>query len=149
MYGSDMCHCGFCVGKPRSDWMDTFKNPAINFDDLAKIPDSEDNWLLLPYRVLGYLIEDNLWAQLPVKWIKQFEHEEENAYDTKIMFPEEKAHQKRALEKLILSRTGQDDNAKQDKYWVSDFVKGKGKGLVILLHGRLRSEHSSPCDVLK
>ncbi|RYO36170.1 hypothetical protein AA0111_g2876 [Alternaria arborescens] len=148
MYGSDMCHCGFCVGKPRSDWMDTFKNPAINFDDLAKIPDSEDNWLLLPYRVLGYLIEDHLWAQLPVKWIKQFEHEEENAYDTKIMFPEEKAHQKRALEKLILSRTGQDDNAKQDKYWVSDFVKGKGKGLVILLHGATGLGKTSTAETL-
>lgn len=147
-YASNLCNCGFCVGTPRSEWMETFKNPTKNLDDLAKISDGEENWLLLPYRVLGYVIEDHLWAEFPVEWVKPYQHEGQNSYKDKIMFPEAKEHQKRALEKLILSRTDQDDDAKQDGYWVSDFVKGKGKGLVILLHGATGLGKTSTAETL-
>jgi hypothetical protein len=129
------CTCRFCVSPQRKQWMENFKNPQKRNEDLSG-KDEIDNWLLLPYRLLGHAMEGGLWAQFPVENITDYIHKDQDAYD-KVLFPENKNGQKATLRQLVRSHLSEKDAKKPGDYWVSDFIEGKGRGLVVLLHGTL------------
>jgi hypothetical protein len=133
------CRCNYCVSPQRKIWLEAFNDPQqMNEELLGK--ESTDNWLLLPYRLLGCAIEGEFWAQFPVEGITKYIHTDQGAYE-KVLFPESKEHQKATLRNLVLSHLSERDAEKPDGYWVSDFVQGKGQGLVVLLHGKLAYTH--------
>jgi hypothetical protein len=128
------CTCFCCVSPGRKKWIEAFKDPTKENEELPG-NDEPNNWLLLPYRLLGYVIDDNHWAQFPVEDISVFVHKDQDSYE-KVLFPENKKGQKKTLRNLVLSHLSEKDGEKPEGYWVSDFIQGKGQGLVVLLHGK-------------
>ena len=129
------CQCSYCISPERKRWIKAFKDPQKKNEELPG-KDETENWLLLPYRLFGYAIEDDFWAQFPVEGMSKYTHKDQDAYD-KVLFPDDKENQKSALRQLVKSHLSENDQNKPDGYWVSDFIHGKGQGVVVLLHGKL------------
>lgn len=98
--------------------------------DGAMNPESmtEEDLLLCSPTVLGFSFADKLWVELAVAHISDIKWDT-GAFDS-LVLPEA---QKRIVRALVESHTKQSD--KKDSGF-DDFIKGKGKGLVAVLHGR-------------
>jgi flagellar biosynthesis GTPase FlhF len=89
---------------------------------------SDEQYLLFPPRVLGYHLSTRIWLELHVESIKEIDQPVSDAQFNKLQL---KLDYKKLIKKLVESHTGDHDK----KSLMEDFVVGKGKGLVILLHG--------------
>ena len=109
----------------------------------------EKNWIFLPQRIFGFVLRSRKWgmslryqasnstlidcaARLDVNKIKELT-KEASGFE-KLVLPEDYANIIQALvkEKLGLESTSKEDSRAHDTF---DLVRGKGKGLIILLHG--------------
>lgn len=113
----------------------------VSFDDPSNLDGEweDEQYVLCPPRVLGYVLSTKQWAQLQVDDVRDIEKKrDKDAWDSKLQLADEdgkgqKSKVKRMLLNLVESHATS-DGPKQDLE-VDDLIPGKGKGLVILLYG--------------
>lgn len=133
--GIAACKCRLCFDKSYNctEWMRNFAADAsttgTTTNDSNESTEEDNNYLLLPARVLGYCFNTKVWAQFHVNGVHAIEEPDINTMMQKLIFPEEAQGVKEDLKNLI----EQHGNAKPPL--IVDPIKGKGAGLVILLHG--------------
>ncbi|KAJ5928277.1 P-loop containing nucleoside triphosphate hydrolase protein [Penicillium verhagenii] len=97
----------------------------------------DEQYLLFPPRVLGYILKEKQWAQLQVSLIKDIPKNDPNdAWSSRLRLADDDT--KSLLYDLVKSHTSlgsQSEDSKQKRLEVDDIIPGKGKGLVILLYG--------------
>ncbi|ORX96837.1 P-loop containing nucleoside triphosphate hydrolase protein [Clohesyomyces aquaticus] len=122
---SEECRCGACTNNQL-----LIANQRRNFDDFtADKPFADDEqYLLCPPRVLGYHLGTRTWLELNVNTIKSISQPASNRAFTKLQLLERDKDLIQALVQSHTSGTGKEP-------MMEDIVSGKGKGLVILLHG--------------
>ncbi|KAI0399292.1 hypothetical protein F4802DRAFT_590377 [Xylaria palmicola] len=108
------------------------------FDRLPRNNDWEDEqYLLCPPRVLGYILAEKEWAQLQLTNLKEIPHvDQQNAWNSRLRLADEDS--KTLLFDLIkchVSSETQESDDGEKQLMVNDIVPGKGQGLVILLYG--------------
>ncbi|KAH7094543.1 AAA family ATPase [Paraphoma chrysanthemicola] len=105
--------------EPPSDRIE-LEDSIMNAED----PPPEPFSLLLPSRLRGYGFHNKKWNWLLVKHIQDIPWDK-STFDHRLVLPEEKKELIRALITVHIGKT-------EVK---SDFMEGKGEGLIILLHG--------------
>lgn len=101
----------------------------------------EEQYLICPPRVLGYILKDKQWAQLQVTNFTEIRSSDnDNFWNNRLQLADDKKkHEstKNLLFDLVrshISSSTEDRNADKGLE-VNDIVPGKGKGLIILLYG--------------
>ncbi|KFA49245.1 hypothetical protein S40293_10173 [Stachybotrys chartarum IBT 40293] len=109
---------------------------------------SEDDYLIMSYRVFGFVLRSKSWAKLDLGDLmdvdeyrrKQDEKgqldpmdQKQTAFDS-LVFPKDDLDRKEIIRSLV-SQHFQDRESITSREEQVDIVKGKGKGLIILLHG--------------
>ena len=98
----------------------------------------EDQLMLCPPRVLGYVLREKQWAQLDVEKIKQTsEKGRKDAFENRLKLhgEEDGKTTKQTLMGLIENHGIGEASRGNAGYQLNDLVAEKGKGLVILLYG--------------
>lgn len=121
------CKCQLCFDKADSctEWMRNFAADSADEESAA----TDANYLLLPARVLGYCFNPKIWAQFYVKRVRAIDPPNVAKVMGRLVFPEEAEGVKEDLKTLI------EQHGKTGPPLIVDPIKGKGTGLVILLHG--------------
>ncbi|KAB2570991.1 Spermatogenesis-associated protein 5-like protein 1 [Lasiodiplodia theobromae] len=100
---------------------------------------TRDSLILLPYRVYGYVLLSRKWYPLDIDLVKDVPLVKDGDDDgfEKLIIPDGHKNIVRALVKTHArgGNTAGTDNVSQPPLRQFDVVKGKGKGLIILLHG--------------
>ena len=126
------CQCLEC--QRNTVWDSVYRN---RFDkDTHQIEWEEEQFMLCPPRVLGYILSDKQWAQLGVTGLTDIAKEgDERSWDRVKLADGVKT------KKLILDLVnGHGTSSSRDDdsgLVVDDIVAKKGKGLVILLYGEI------------
>ncbi|KAH7310890.1 hypothetical protein B0I35DRAFT_482168 [Stachybotrys elegans] len=109
---------------------------------------TEDDYLIMSYRVFGFVLRSKSWAKLDLGDLmdvdeyrrKQSENgqldpmdQKQNAFDS-LVFPKDDLDRKEIIRSLVAQHF-QDRKSITSREEQVDIVKGKGKGLIILLHG--------------
>lgn len=95
----------------------------------------EEQYMLCPPRVLGYILRDKQWAQLQVSLLKAIpETDPNNSLSTRLILADGKKTKEMILQ--LVRGHGIRDQARNNALEVDDIVARKGKGLVILLYGK-------------
>jgi hypothetical protein len=89
----------------------------------------DDQLLLYPPRVLGYATQQKSWGQFRVDKTKDVPSELSKAFDEKLELDKD---DKKMLKALI-----ENHESSKAAGVPQDVVEGKGKNLVVLLHGKL------------
>lgn len=109
--------------------------------DIAELTD--ELLLLLPNRVFGFVLRSRRWYYLSIDKIHQVRRQSEGFES--LILPQGVA---RLVEGLVQSHGKRDEtteaNDESDPEHQFDLVRGKGKGLIILLHGAPVSPPSEP-----
>ena len=104
----------------------------MHFDHKTSDMEWEDEqYLLCPPRVLGYILQDKQWAQLQVTHLKDIPHNDtEDAWSSRLKLANKET--KDLLFDLVRTHTtpAKGLRDKYDALEVDDIVPGKGKGLV-------------------
>ena len=90
-------------------------------NDIASLTDQD--FLLCDYKIPGFSLSDKRWCLFPVEMIDEVEFNSD-AFDTLLLPPNRKM-----LVKSLVENHGTMHNS------FDDMIKGKGKGLVFVLHG--------------
>lgn len=126
------CGCSDCQGNEA-----LAERYRTRFDRMPKNQDWEDEqYLLCPPRVLGYILAEKQWAQLQVTHLKVIPHgDDQNAWSSRLKLADEDS--KNLLFDLVRCHVSSEtrENNGENPLSVDDIVPGKGKGLVILLYG--------------
>ncbi|CUS10315.1 unnamed protein product [Tuber aestivum] len=95
----------------------------------ALVPEemTEEQLLLCSPTVLGFSFGDKLWAEFAVEHVNEIRFNPD-AFES-LVLPEA---QKKIVKALVESHTGN----RGSRLGIDDVIKGKGKGLVAVLHGR-------------
>jgi redox-regulated HSP33 family molecular chaperone len=107
----------------------------FNYDNIKADSDFEDDqYIICPARFLGYVMSSKSWAQMPVDSVNEIKQKIKVDAFEKLIMDEDAKQLIRGLvanheKKKISVDSG--ENASRD-----DWLEGKGRGLVILLHGR-------------
>ncbi|KAL4821918.1 P-loop containing nucleoside triphosphate hydrolase protein [Aspergillus spinulosporus] len=103
--------------------------------DVQKRKDWEDEqYMLCPPRVLGYILRAKQWAQLQVTSLKDIQMSTtDNSWQNRLQLADD--NNKKILFDLIQSHVSSTANSETDNLQVNDIIPEKGKGLVILLYG--------------
>ena len=100
----------------------------------------EEQYLICPPRVLGYILKDKQWAQLQVTNLTEIPpSDNDNSWNTRLQLADDKKKNgtKNLLFDLVRSHisSSTDDDNEDGGLEVNDIVPEKGKGLIILLYG--------------
>ncbi|KAJ4854215.1 uncharacterized protein T069G_11194 [Trichoderma breve] len=96
-----------------------------------------EQYMICPPRVLGYVLEEKLWAQLQTTLVKDIPFDsKQDAWHNRLHLDDD-GEKKELLFNLVRSHISETNQAKRtrDALEVDDIIPGKGKGLVILLYG--------------
>ncbi|KAF8245455.1 hypothetical protein K440DRAFT_555778 [Wilcoxina mikolae CBS 423.85] len=105
--------------------VETLEQPADDEEE-DKEPELEDeDYLIASPVVLGWAFTEKLWLEFPVATVEDITWND-NAFDT-LVLPEE---QKAIVRALVESHSGS-----TTPKTIDDFITGKGRGLVCVLHG--------------
>ena len=144
------CTCTDCQG---NDGLARKYRTGFDKVDMTKTTThwDDEQYMLCPPRVLGYVLRDKQWAQLQVTCIRPIPPEnDKNAWNDRLRLVDDSAGSfkskelstKRLLFDLVSSHistvpssTPDQRNSGDKTLEVDDIVPGKGKGLVILLYG--------------
>ncbi|KAI8180184.1 hypothetical protein K4K52_013036 [Colletotrichum sp. SAR 10_76] len=148
--GGTGCGCSDCQGNDRLSQRYRTKFDDRKFVRTNSIWDDEQ-YLICPPRVLGYILQQKQWAQLQVTQLRFLGAEDEgNAWESRLKLADDidnkkikggkKDEIKRGKKDLVgshASTTARKNHFDEDdhKLEVNDIITGKGKGLVILLYG--------------
>jgi len=105
-----------------------YRNHYDGVDGTAEFNDEQ--YLICPPRVLGFFMVKKTWAQLLVDDVQYLEKNKGDAFEKLVLNAEQKT-----LIKSLVSRHGEPEDGEDYSQQVEDIVEGKGKGVVILLHG--------------
>ncbi|KAF2195736.1 P-loop containing nucleoside triphosphate hydrolase protein [Zopfia rhizophila CBS 207.26] len=94
--------------------------------ECAEHPPDDDFLLLLPATIRGYGFNDKEWRMLPVEQIRDIRWSSDT-FDSRLVLD----YKKKELIKALVT-VHSSSSTKQQK---SDIIEGKGKGLILLLHG--------------
>lgn len=116
----------------RSEFLDT--TTLIRYHPYAKASLTEDQFVLLPPRVYGYSLLERSWFPLNIDLVDDIKVQPGNGFDN-LVLPGDHKHIMQALVKNHTrgSRPTSGKAIKPD--FSTDLVRGKGRGLIILLHG--------------
>lgn len=106
------------------------------FDEEKNQKDSweEEQYMLCPPRVLGYILREKQWAQLQVTFLQDIpKHDPNNSWASRLKLADGEKTKDMILN-LVLGH-GTSDSVQNDGLEVDDIIARKGKGLVILLYG--------------
>lgn len=95
---------------------------------------SNDQCMLLPPRVYGYALLDRKWYPLNIDLVEDIEPNSANGFDDLVL----PGDHKRIMQALVKNHNrGTRPTLENDEFsdFSMDLVRGKGKGLIILLHG--------------
>lgn len=125
----DECRCPKCRddGGPKD-------NQRYDWDGVdEKACFQDDQYLICPPRVLGYHLMEKKWVELLVDNLQDIDnHRDTSAFDKLQLAPK----QKKLIRELVQSHTNDKTHSAQSpRRQMEDLTKGKGEGLVILLHG--------------
>ncbi|OLN96128.1 ATPase family AAA domain-containing protein 3B 1 [Colletotrichum chlorophyti] len=131
---SSSCTCDTCKERKRN--LDIQLAPLFGdlANDMILVPEMDDfQYLLCPSSVVGYVFRTRSWELLHVRCLlpPQFD---ENMIGHLVM-SEQRLKTLKALSKSFARVNKHNDDIKTAK-WSADFVKGKGNGLIFLLHGK-------------
>ncbi|KAH7032405.1 hypothetical protein B0J12DRAFT_680514 [Macrophomina phaseolina] len=110
-------------------WFSKQKHILESAEDLVSPP--EEDRILLPHFLYGFVLRSRRWAKLNIDLITNIE--DKNSFDD-LVLPEGHA---RSIKALVENHNrGPSKDKETDHVDVSmDLVRGKGKGVIILLHG--------------
>ncbi|KAF9639964.1 hypothetical protein BFW01_g11770 [Lasiodiplodia theobromae] len=126
-----------------ADWVQMRWSKFVHSTDLLEVRTfqelSNDHLILLPYRVYGYALLNRKWFPLDIDLFTDVPvvNEGDNDGFDKLILPDGHKEIVRALVKTHArqNRTGSRNPVVKASERQFDVVKGKGKGLIILLHG--------------
>ncbi|EFX04252.1 aaa family ATPase [Grosmannia clavigera kw1407] len=111
------CSCGECRARfealYRYSWDKAKKETAL----------SDDQYMMLPPRVLGYSLEQKRWVHLDIDRLKQLAKADSKNFDEKLMLHDDN---KKLIKNSVKAHGSQN---------VVDYTPNKGKGLILLLWG--------------
>lgn len=99
----------------------------------------DEQYMLCPPRILGYILVDKQWTQLQVNLVQKIARDDpEDAWNSRLQLADD--HKTKDLlfdlvRSHISSAPGQARDLTDVNLKVDDIIPGKGKGLVILLYG--------------
>lgn len=129
----DECRCRDCEGNTglRAKYRSKFDDHECQGGDW-----DDEQYMLCPPRVLGYVLRDKQWAQLEVTSLKDIPwHDENNSWSTRLKLANGDVTKKMILD--LVNGHGTTESAEGENVLeVDDIVAKKGKGLVILLYGQ-------------
>ena len=92
------------------------------------------DFLLYPPRVLGYSTKEKIWGQFGVDQTEKVEVPENDLFKEKLQLDDT---YKKMIDALVKDHSNRRDK-KNHRKEVEDIVDNKGKGLVLLFHGKYR-----------
>ncbi|KAI9711042.1 MAG: hypothetical protein M1820_002480 [Bogoriella megaspora] len=125
----DECTCSICM-KSRA-----LKNMMkFGYDNVKGNKEFEDDqYIICPARFLGYIMGSKAWAQMPVDCVTQIKQKVKlDAFENLIMDKNAKILIKGLVGNHEKKKLASGDGKTKGR---EDWIEGKGKGLVILLHG--------------
>ncbi|KAJ3799035.1 AAA family ATPase [Lentinula aff. detonsa] len=127
------CKCPNCLSNPVLQNM--FR---VRFDGL--VGDSIEQWeeeqlMLCPPRLLGYVLREKKWAQLDINSVISLSHkgEADAFWDKLILAGEDGGKETKGMLHGLIKNHGRSES--EAGYHLNDIVAEKGQGLVILLYG--------------
>lgn len=109
-----------------------------DFRDSSPISSSQlcdEDLILLPERVFGYILRLFRYAPLKIDDLQPISPREEEWTNLKLPHGHKKTVQALVQKHFDWKKHGSTAGDEGDEYHESDFIRGKGNGLVILLHG--------------
>jgi hypothetical protein len=101
-------------------------------EESSKDPEPKDDFLLYPPRVLGYSTKEKIWGQFGVAQTAKVKEPDREMFDDKLQLDK---RYKRMIDALVKDHGKRRDKNNHRKE-VEDIVDNKGKGLVLLFHGK-------------
>ncbi|KAI9370165.1 P-loop containing nucleoside triphosphate hydrolase protein [Aspergillus egyptiacus] len=94
----------------------------------------DEQYMLCPPRVLGYILRQKQWVQLQVTSLRSFQPNPiGGSWESRLQLADE--NNKKLIYDLIRSHISSTANGEPDDLQLNDIIPEKGKGLVILLYG--------------
>ncbi|KAL8907852.1 MAG: hypothetical protein Q9207_001176 [Kuettlingeria erythrocarpa] len=123
------CSCSACRNGPAQDWH--HRSDKANAE---KFGSSEERLLFCPPKVLGYVLAKKIWGQFRVKDAIPCVSDEKSTslFETKLELDD---RHKKLLKAFIDNHESARKQTSHSANKVTDIIEGKGRGLVILLHG--------------
>jgi hypothetical protein len=91
--------------------------------------------ILYPPRLLGYSTKEKIWGQFSVTGTSDVKPPKSTLFEDSLQLDEK---YKGMIQALVKDHGGlKGGSQRSDKVRVKDMVDGKGKGLVLLFHGRI------------
>ncbi|KAF5229970.1 hypothetical protein FAUST_10062 [Fusarium austroamericanum] len=155
-YGGTMVRNGFLQSDDTQDCLctDCQTNTGLcaryrtHFDEkkfIEKEEWDEEQYLICPPRVLGYILKDKQWAQLQVTSLSRPSQRDDDELLSRLKLADDKPSKKgkeESTKALLLdlvrshtSTTVKADAKEEEGLNVDDIIPDKGKGLIILLYG--------------
>lgn len=130
------CYCSVCKSGKRDLESDRVTPQLfMGYDRIPIDADSltEHQSLLLLSRVFVFHFSTRIWQLVDVKNLRAAQYHP-GILDTLVMKPE-RINMLKALSKNYV-RPDDDKSGRPKEFWSADFIKGKGKSQIILLHGK-------------
>ena len=124
------CHCSSCSSRPPRE-----KNIFTGYNNIDAPTEklTAHQSFLFPTRVRAFHFQTRTWHLVDVSNLKEPEFEPK-ILDTLVM-KQERIEMIKALSQKFV-RHDDDRKQAQREFWSADFIKGKGRSQVILLHGK-------------
>ena len=107
-------------------------NSIISTKDLNVDEPSDEEFLLFPPRLLGFFPKEKIWGQFSVDQTSATLGKRPKVFEEQLQLD---MQYKRMLQALVEEHAGRKQEDNDDKAHFKDLVEGKGRGLVLLLHG--------------
>ena len=120
------CTCMYCKMIGSEQWENAFKSSGTDVDKTL----SENYSYLLPPRVLGVIVKQKMFAQLPINQISLIDSQDFEKGWNKLQLH---GQHKYILQDMVAAQL--DHRPQSEQTIIQDLIPGKGEGLVILLHG--------------
>ncbi|EXJ70039.1 uncharacterized protein A1O5_07112 [Cladophialophora psammophila CBS 110553] len=125
------CNCNDCQ---ENDLLNESFRTKYDEEACQKGKWEDEQYMLCPPRVLGYVLGDKQWAQLQVSLLAKIpDKDPEDAWSTRLKLADDGKTKKMILD--LVEGHGKSDLSEDNRLEVDDIIARKGKGLVILLYG--------------
>ncbi|KAF9871018.1 ATPase [Colletotrichum karsti] len=129
------CTCNVCQ-KSRSEGNQK-RDVKTAFSDFLFIVTSNTlsnhQYLLFPTSVVAYMFRTRSWERVHIKNLSEAEFDENMI--SHLVMSEHRLKTLKALSKSF-ARVSRDGKPLHNERWSADFIRGKGSGLIFLLHGK-------------
>ncbi|RSL55359.1 hypothetical protein CEP54_009403 [Fusarium duplospermum] len=98
-------------------------------DDPIRIP--QDDLILFPHRLFAFVLKDRKWAVVDINNITELPESTGEAWKSLVL----PGGHKEMVYSLVQSHFRSKDTGRAEEEMQADLIRGKGKGLIVLLHG--------------